>query len=135
MAKNGPNGRQKPSTGEFVRLPLRGTRRLPGPQDLSCTRSEFLLPIATFGADALSLANIPGPWSINIHSWTPATMAIEAFLGTRPQKAFLFTIIIQALVVLTMVSIVYGKVGRFITCITSSVSAYWPQRSIQQALI
>ena len=38
-------------------------------------------------------------------------MAVEAFLGTRPQKAFLYTIIIQALVVLTMVSIVYGKVG------------------------
>ena len=38
-------------------------------------------------------------------------MAIEAFLGTRSQKAFLYTIVIQALVVLTMVAIVYGKVG------------------------
>ncbi len=38
-------------------------------------------------------------------------MAVEPFLGTRPQKAFLYTIIIQALVVLTMVAVVYGKVG------------------------
>lgn len=38
-------------------------------------------------------------------------MAIERFLGTRPQKAFLYTIIIQALVVLAMVVIVYAKVG------------------------
>jgi hypothetical protein len=38
-------------------------------------------------------------------------MAIEAFLGTRPQKAFLFTIVLQAVIVLTMVGIVYGKVG------------------------
>ncbi|PVF93599.1 hypothetical protein CPB86DRAFT_767424 [Serendipita vermifera] len=38
-------------------------------------------------------------------------MAIEAFLGTRPQKAFLFTIILQAVIVLTMVGIVYGKVN------------------------
>jgi hypothetical protein len=38
-------------------------------------------------------------------------MAVDPFLGTRPQKAFLYTIIIQAIVVLTMVSLVYGKVG------------------------
>lgn len=38
-------------------------------------------------------------------------MAIEAFLGTRPQKAFLFTIVATAVVVLAMVGIVYGKVG------------------------
>jgi len=37
-------------------------------------------------------------------------MAVEPFLGTRSQKAFLFTIIIQALVVLTMVAIVYGEI-------------------------
>ncbi|KAG9056350.1 hypothetical protein FS842_010927 [Serendipita sp. 407] len=37
-------------------------------------------------------------------------MAIEAFLGTRPQKAFLFTVLIQAVVVLAMVGIIYGKV-------------------------
>jgi hypothetical protein len=38
------------------------------------------------------------------------SMAIEAFLGTRPQKAFLFTICCQAVVVLAMVGIVYGEV-------------------------
>lgn len=38
-------------------------------------------------------------------------MAIEAFLGTRPQKAFLFTIVATAVVVLAMVGIVYGKVN------------------------
>jgi len=37
-------------------------------------------------------------------------MDIEPFLGTRPQKAFIYTIIIQALVVLSMVAIVYGKI-------------------------
>jgi hypothetical protein len=39
-------------------------------------------------------------------------MAIEAFLGTGPQKAFLFTICCQAVVVLAMVGIVYGEVTR-----------------------
>jgi hypothetical protein len=38
-------------------------------------------------------------------------MAIEAFLGTRPQQAFLFTIVAQAIIVFTMVAIVYGKVS------------------------
>lgn len=38
-------------------------------------------------------------------------MAIEAFLGTRAQKAFLFTVIATAVVVFAMVCIVYGKVS------------------------
>jgi hypothetical protein len=38
-------------------------------------------------------------------------MAIEAFLGTRPQKLFLFTICCQAVIVLAMVGIVYGEVS------------------------
>lgn len=40
-------------------------------------------------------------------------MAIEAFLGTKPQKAFLFTVILQAIVLLVMVGIVYGEVLDF----------------------
>ena len=38
-------------------------------------------------------------------------MAIEAFLGTRPQKAFLFTIVATAVIVFGMVATVYGKVS------------------------
>ncbi|CCA66673.1 hypothetical protein PIIN_00354 [Serendipita indica DSM 11827] len=38
-------------------------------------------------------------------------MAIEAFLGTRPQKAFLFTVILQAVLVLAVVGVIYGKVS------------------------
>lgn len=37
-------------------------------------------------------------------------MAIEAFLGTKAQKAFLFTVCLQAIILLTMVGIVYGNV-------------------------
>jgi hypothetical protein len=39
------------------------------------------------------------------------TMAIEAFLATKAQKAFLFTVCLQAVILLTMVGIVYGNVG------------------------
>jgi len=38
-------------------------------------------------------------------------MAVEPFLGTRPQRAFIFTVCIQALVVLAMVALVYGKIS------------------------
>ncbi|TEB35907.1 hypothetical protein FA13DRAFT_1204002 [Coprinellus micaceus] len=38
-------------------------------------------------------------------------MALEPFLGTGAQKAFFFTVIIQAIVVLTMVGITYGMVA------------------------
>ncbi|TFK29924.1 hypothetical protein FA15DRAFT_663230 [Coprinopsis marcescibilis] len=37
-------------------------------------------------------------------------MAIERFLGTRAQKGFLFTIIIQAIIVLVMIGVVFGMV-------------------------
>lgn len=60
-------------------------------------------------------------------------MAIERFLGTRPQKAFLYTIIIQALVVLAMVVVVYAKVGP--QSHPSSVSAQRPRRLIRRELI
>ncbi|KIM28655.1 hypothetical protein M408DRAFT_23692 [Serendipita vermifera MAFF 305830] len=38
-------------------------------------------------------------------------MAIEAFLGTRAQKAFLFTVIASAVIVFTCVATTYGKVN------------------------
>lgn len=38
-------------------------------------------------------------------------MALEPFLGTRAQKAFFFTVIFQAIVVLTMVGITFGMVA------------------------
>jgi hypothetical protein len=38
-------------------------------------------------------------------------MAVETFLGTRAQRAFMLTIAIQAVVVLAMIGITYGLIG------------------------
>lgn len=40
-------------------------------------------------------------------------MAIESFLGTTPQRTFLGTIVTQALIVLAMVAVIFGKVGYY----------------------
>jgi len=41
-------------------------------------------------------------------------MAIEPFLGTRAQKAFLATTALQAIIVLVMVGITFGKVDKYV---------------------
>ncbi|KDQ19868.1 hypothetical protein BOTBODRAFT_27291 [Botryobasidium botryosum FD-172 SS1] len=42
-------------------------------------------------------------------------MAVEAFLGTRAQRGFILTVLVQAIIVLTMVAIAFGLVAANVT--------------------
>ncbi|KAJ3525171.1 hypothetical protein NMY22_g10688 [Coprinellus aureogranulatus] len=73
--------------------------------EAACEVRYSLLPLSTRQPQA------PRPPSSYSSLGARFNMALEPFLGTRAQKAFFFTVILQAIVVLTMVGITFGMVA------------------------